>query len=67
MGYHLEKKEKEKKGLEGSLKKIFEGIKDEMNENFCNVKTLNDSERVLRFWEHTLKQCKQRKVGNDDG
>ena len=29
-----------KKVLEGSLKKIFEGIKDEMNENFCNVKTL---------------------------
>ena len=40
MGYHLEKKEKEKKGLKGSLKKIFEEIKDEMNENFGNVKTL---------------------------
>ena len=51
MGYHLEKK----KGLDGSLKKIFEEIEDEMHKDFCNVKTLNDSERVLRFWEHTLK------------
>nr|POF18466.1 hypothetical protein CFP56_61380 [Quercus suber] len=38
-----------------------------MNKNFCNVKTLKDSERVLRFWEHTLKQCKRRKAGDDDG
>ena len=49
------------------MKKIFGEIEDEMNKDFCNVKTLNDSERVLRFWEHTLKQCKQRKVGYDDG
>ena len=34
------KKRKRKKGLEGSLKKIFGEIKDEMNDNFCNVKTL---------------------------
>ena len=47
-----------KKGLEGSLKKIFGEIEDEMNKDFCNVKTLKDSEKVLRFWEHTLKQCK---------
>ena len=44
-----------KKGLNGSLKKIFGEIEDEMNKDFCNVKTLNKCERVLRFWEHTLK------------
>ena len=64
MGYHLEKK---KKGLESSLNKSLREIEDEMNKDFCNMKRLKDSERVLRFWEHTLKQCKQRKVGNDDG
>ena len=53
--------------MEGSLKKIFGEIEDEMNKDFCNVKTLNNSERVLRFWEHTLKQCKERKAGDDDG
>ena len=49
------------------MKKSPGEIEDEMNKDFCNMKILNDSERVLRFWEHTLKQCKQRKVGNDDG
>ena len=44
-----------KKGLESSLKKSLGEIEDEMNENFCNVKTLKDSKRVLRFWELTLK------------
>ena len=46
---------KKKKGLESSLKKFLGEIEDEMNEDFCNVKILKDSERVLRFWEHTLK------------
>ena len=49
------------------MKKSLGEIKDEMNKDFCNVKTLKDSERVLRFWEHALKQCKQRKAGDDDG
>ena len=49
IGLSFGKKEKEKKGLEGSLKKTFGEIKDKMNENFCNVKTLKDSEIVLRF------------------
>ena len=49
------------------MKKSPGEIEDEMNKDFCNMKRLKDSERVLRFWEHTLKQCKQRKVGNDDG
>ena len=64
MGYHLEKK---KKGLESSLNKSLREIEVEMNEDFCNVKTLKDSERVLRFWEHTLKQCKRRKTEDNDG
>ena len=55
------------KVLESSLKKSLGEIEDEMNEDFCNVKTLKDSERVLRFWEHALKQCKQRKAMDDDG
>nr|POF12254.1 hypothetical protein CFP56_69962 [Quercus suber] len=38
-----------------------------MNEDFCNAKTIKDSEIVLRFWEHTLKQCKRRKARDDDG
>ena len=38
-----------KKSLESSLKKRLGEIEDEMNEDFCNVKTLKDSERVLRF------------------
>ena len=49
---------KKKKVLESSLKKSLGEIEDEMNEDFCNVKTLKDREKVLRFWEHTLKQCK---------
>ena len=53
--------------MESSLKKSLGEIEDEMNEDFCNVKKLKDIERVLRFWEHTLKQCKQRKAGDDDG
>ena len=56
-----------KKILESSLKKSLGEIEDEMNKDFCNVKTLKDSEKVLRFWEHTLKQCKWRKAGDDDG
>ena len=55
-----------KKILESSLKKSLGEIEDEMNEDFCNVKTLKDNEKVLRFWEHTLKQCKRRKTGDDD-
>ena len=54
------------KVLESSLKKSLGEIEDEMNEDFCNVKTLKDNEKVLRFWEHTLKQCKRRKTGDDD-
>ena len=41
--------------LESSLKKSLGEIEYEMNEDFCNVKTLKDSEKVLKFWEHTLK------------
>ena len=40
---------KKKKSLESSLKKRSGEIEDEMNEDFCNMKTLKDSKRVLRF------------------
>ena len=67
-----------KKGLESSLKIFLVEIEDEMKENFCNVKILKHSKRVLRFKKHILKgvlrfkkhilkQCKRRKPGDDDG
>ena len=56
-----------KKGLESSLKIFLVEIEDEMKENFCNVKILKHSERFLRFKKHILKQCKWRKLGDDDG
>ena len=40
---------KKKKGLESSLMKRLGEIEYEMNKDFCNVKTLKDSERVLKF------------------
>ena len=43
------------------MKKILVEIEDEMKEDFCNVKTIKDSKRILRFWERTLVQCKQRR------
>ena len=48
------------------MKKSSGDIEDEMNDDFCNVKILKDSERFLRFWKHTFKQCKRRKAGDDD-
>ena len=40
---------RKKKSLESSLKKRLGEIEDEMNGDFCNVKTIKDSERLLRF------------------
>ena len=43
-----------KDALEKSLKRILEGIEDEMRLDFRNVKSAKDCDRVLVFWNHAL-------------
>ena len=43
-----------KDALKKSLKRILEGIEDEMRLDFRNVKSAKDCDRVLVFWNHTL-------------
>ena len=43
-----------KDALEKSLKRILEGIEDEMRLDFRNVKSAKDCDIVLVFWNHAL-------------